>query len=83
MEYQQKKYIRNIQSRLQQAVRRSPIVFIKGPRQSGKTTLMKELTNYHYVTLDDFRVLQAALQDPMGFIAQLPSKTQWVSLHNC
>ncbi len=72
MEHQQKNYTRNIQSRLQQAIRRSPVVFIKGPRQSGKTTLMKELTDYHYVTLDDFRVLQAALQDPMGFVAQLP-----------
>jgi len=72
MEHQQKNYTRNIQSRLQQAIRRSPVIFIKGPRQSGKTTLMKELTDYHFVTLDDFRVLQAALQDPMGFIAQLP-----------
>ncbi len=65
-------YKRNIQARLQQALRRSPIVFIKGPRQSGKTTLMKELSGYHFVTLDDFRVLQSALQDPMGFIENLP-----------
>lgn len=63
---------RNIRSKLQKAIARSPIVFIKGPRQSGKTTLIKELTGYHFVTLDDFRLLQSALDDPMGFIAQMP-----------
>ena len=65
-------YVRNIESRLQQAIHRSPIVFIKGPRQSGKTTLMNGLKGYHFVTLDDFRLLQAATSDTMGFIDQLP-----------
>jgi uncharacterized protein len=65
-------YKRNIHDRLQQAIKRSPIIFIKGPRQSGKTTLMKELNGYHFVTLDDFRILQAAVADPMGFIQELP-----------
>lgn len=63
---------RNIQTKLHKAIKRSPIVFIKGPRQSGKTTLIKQLIGYHFVTLDDFRLLQVALNDPMGFIAQLP-----------
>lgn len=63
---------RNITSRLHEAIRRSPIVFIKGPRQSGKTTLIKELAGYHFVTLDDIRILQSALNDPMNFIAEMP-----------
>jgi len=69
---QGKVYKRNIQNRLEQAVTRSPIVFIKGPRQSGKTTLMQSLQGYHFVTLDDFYFLDLALADPMRFIQQLP-----------
>jgi len=65
-------YKRNIEKRLEQAVARSPIVFIKGPRQSGKTTLMQNLQGYHFVTLDDFNFLDVALADPMRFIQQLP-----------
>lgn len=69
---QSKIYKRNIEKRLEQAVTRSPIVFIKGPRQSGKTTLMQNLQGYHFVTLDDFMFLDVALADPMRFIQQLP-----------
>ncbi|MBP6870022.1 ATP-binding protein [Candidatus Babeliales bacterium] len=69
---QPKIIIRNIQLRLQQAIARSPIIFIKGPRQSGKTTLMQSLQGYHFVSLDDFYFLDLALADPMRFIQQLP-----------
>lgn len=65
-------YKRNIEERLQEALTRSPIVFIKGPRQSGKTTLIKMLKGYHFVTFDNIRTLQLALADPMGFIEDLP-----------
>jgi uncharacterized protein len=64
--------VRNIASRLKLAIERSPVVLIVGPRQSGKTTLIKSLQGYHFVTLDDIRFLDAARTDPMGFIAQLP-----------
>jgi uncharacterized protein len=65
-------HTRNITHRLHQAIKRSPIIFIKGPRQSGKTTLMQSLQGYHFVTLDDFHFLDLALADPMRFIQQLP-----------
>ena len=65
-------HARNILPRLLTAIKRSPIIFIKGPRQSGKTTLIKQLQGYYFVTLDDIRFLQSALDDPMGFIASLP-----------
>ena len=64
-------YKRNIETRLQKAIARSPIVFIKGPRQSGKTTLMKMLQGYNFISFDDIRTLQAATSDPMGFIDEL------------
>ena len=57
---------------LQQSLRDTPVVFVQGPRQAGKTTLVKSLKaaghDAHYLTLDDATVLAAAHQDPHGFI---------------
>jgi len=47
------------------------IVAINGPRQSGKTTLQKEiakLKGYNYYTFDDQDTYDTALNDPSGFI---------------
>ncbi len=56
----------------------TPVVFIQGPRQSGKTTLVQNLqTHGHeatYYTLDDAAVLEAAVSDPQGFVAGLPER---------
>jgi len=50
-----------------------PVVFIQGPRQTGKTTLAKRLCGEaKYLSLDDPVVLAAASQDPSGFVAGLP-----------
>ena len=47
----------------------TPVVLINGPRQSGKTTLVKEYSpSLPYYTLDDDNILNAAKQDPVGFI---------------
>ena len=67
-------YKRNIQIKLEKALTRSPVVLLIGARQTGKTTLVKEVgkkNNYHYVTFDDVRFLDVAQKDPMGFIAGL------------
>lgn len=49
------------------------VVMITGPRQSGKTTLARQLTGEHrpYFTLDDAGTLSAARADPTGFIRPL------------
>jgi len=43
-----------------------------GPRQAGKSTLVKELASgqhpARYVSLDDLRTLAAAREDPVGFV---------------
>jgi len=47
------------------------IVYLTGPRQAGKTTLMKSLSpqlGLEYVSLDNQTILQSALYDPIGFI---------------
>ena len=46
-----------------------PIVAITGPRQSGKSTLVKQLfSNHIYVTLEDLDIKAKVLQDPKGFL---------------
>ncbi|MBR1609323.1 MAG: ATP-binding protein [Kiritimatiellae bacterium] len=48
-----------------------PVVTITGPRQSGKTTLAKALFPEHsYFSLETGHVRDAALADPMAFLAQ-------------
>lgn len=66
---------RNIQSKLEKAIGRSPVVLLLGARQTGKTTVMRALAKdqkYHYISLDDIRIMAAAKEDPMGFIQRLP-----------
>jgi predicted AAA+ superfamily ATPase len=57
------------------ALRHARIVLISGARQVGKTTLSTEIAATDHpmrtLTLDDGLTLQAALQDPAGFIAGL------------
>lgn len=65
---------RNIYKRLKKAITRSPVILLLGARQTGKTTLVKEISRqngYQYISFDDVRFLDMALQDPMGFIASL------------
>jgi len=56
----------------------TPVVFIRGPRQSGKTTLVQHLRDAGhdaaYFTFDEAAVLSAAQADPDAFIAGLPER---------
>ena len=46
-----------------------PVLTVTGPRQSGKSTLLKSiLPDWTYVNLEDPSVLDFALDDPKGFI---------------
>lgn len=65
---------RNIATAIAAALKDTPVVLVNGARQTGKTTLVKELSRKRkatYVTLDDHGMLDAALNDPAGFIASL------------
>ena len=50
----------------------TPVVMIAGPRQAGKTTLVKEMAdrNMQYLTLDEELTLLAARDDPVGLIRE-------------
>jgi hypothetical protein len=51
----------------------TPVTFIAGPRQSGKTTLARYLLqdDLRYYTLDDENILLTARNDPIGFIQDM------------
>jgi uncharacterized protein len=65
---------RYLKSSLLQAFKVSPVTLLVGPRQTGKTTLMREIAEelgMHYLTFDTLKQLVAAQDDPEGFIAGL------------
>lgn len=55
------------------ALEDTPVVMVTGPRQSGKTTLVRTFAgrNRAYVTLDDDTVLAGVRGDPVGFLRSL------------
>jgi len=60
---------RHLQPLVSSALADTPAVLINGPRQCGKTTLVKCYSGSHaYVTLDDPIQLDAVRADPVGFI---------------
>ena len=53
-----------------------PILAVTGPRQSGKTTLLKSLfPDYRYVSLENPDHRTFAREDPNGFLQQYSAKT--------
>jgi predicted AAA+ superfamily ATPase len=64
--------VRAIKPRILASLADTPAVMIVGPRQAGKSTLVKEIADgphpARYVTLDDLATLEAARRDPVGFI---------------
>ena len=61
--------------RLREALGDTPVVYLQGARQTGKSTLAKsfaERRSASYLTLDTAAVLAAAADDPDGFVAGLP-----------
>jgi len=52
-----------------------PVLAITGPRQSGKTTLLKTLfSDYKYVSLENPNTRSFASEDPTGFLNQYDQK---------
>ncbi len=62
---------RSIEQHIKELLAHYRIVAISGPRQSGKTTLVKHLAgqlNMQYLTFDESDLQNAASSDPKGFV---------------
>ncbi|GEM_PF-2920885 len=56
-------YSRHLKDKILKYLKASPIILLTGGRQTGKTTLVKELANelhYDYVSFDNLRFLSSA-----------------------
>ena len=64
---------RDLAPRLRKAARDFPVVTLTGPRQSGKTTLCRQVFPDHSaVSLEPPDVRAFAVEDPRAFLAQFP-----------
>ena len=65
---------RTLEATLLQALAQFPAVMLTGPRQAGKTTLLRHALagSHRYVSLDAPDMRAAATSDPRGFLAAFP-----------
>lgn len=67
-------YHREITSYLKEVSNKYPVLTLIGPRQSGKSTLARNLFKAHtYVSLEETDIRLLATEDPRGFFKKYPS----------
>ena len=67
-------YARLIEPRIADALQDTPVMLLAGPRQAGKTTLVRRIAEQQglrYLTMDDDLTLLSAREDPVGMIRSL------------
>ena len=66
-------FTRLIESRIAEAMSDTPVVLLAGPRQAGKTTLVRQIAGgtLRYLTMDDELTRLSAREDPVGMIRSL------------
>ena len=68
-------YPRKLESTLIQYLKAFPAVAVTGPRQSGKSTMLRQLlSDYQYVTFDDPKIIELFEDDPESFLKRYPNK---------
>ena len=71
-------YKRSLQPIIRNLLSEFRILYLTGPRQSGKTTLARSVAGelgMSYITLDDQATLASVASDPHGFIRSLGEKS--------
>lgn len=68
---------RFIEASVREALKDTRVVALAGPRQSGKSTLARAIAGQEatYLTLDETVTLQAAAEDPTGFVRRTSGLT--------
>ena len=67
---------RTLQPKIIELASKFPVITLTGPRQSGKSTLLKEcFPHYRYVSLEDPEIRLFAETDPRGFLLTYPDRT--------
>jgi predicted AAA+ superfamily ATPase len=66
---------RTLARRLKSLSAKFPVLVVAGPRQSGKTTLVrKTFPSYEYVSLEDLDLREYAEKDPRAFLDEHPGR---------
>lgn len=66
---------RTIENNLKKYLEIFPAIGLTGPRQSGKSTLLKNLLpEYRYISFDDYQIKLFLESDPIGFINHYSQK---------
>lgn len=66
---------RTLSTSLKAEAEKYPVLALTGPRQSGKTTLLREMfPGYAYVSLENLNDRLFATEDPIGFLDRYPEK---------
>lgn len=84
---------RSLDSELVKSAQQYPVVTVTGPRQSGKTTLVKHVfKDYKYLNLENLEIRRYAQEDAKGFfqeysgniildeIQHVPELTSWIQV---
>lgn len=73
---------RDITDYIKYSAKYYPVVTVTGPRQSGKTTLVKMIfSDKPYVSLEDVDIREFAQKDPIGFYRPI-AKEQSLTKYN-
>lgn len=74
---------RDLKNEVIQSAKEYPVVTITGPRQSGKTTLCKDLfPDYSYINLEDAATREEVMQDIKKFLNSYPDGLIIDEAHN-
>lgn len=66
---------RTLSAALEHLATKYPIVTLTGPRQSGKSTLLRHaFPDYQYISLEDLDMREFAANDPRGFLNSFPRR---------
>jgi len=66
---------RTLSKKIKYLISKFPVISLTGPRQSGKTTLVKNcLPGYNYVNMEDMEMREFASEDPKSFLSKYNNK---------